>query len=168
MRNQTVPCPTLSYDQSTMKPACCCRGLIRCGHSEPQERAAEAQGGPQNTGPFPALAVLPWAAAPSGPWQTRVETERTGHSPQPSSWRHPSWIWENVLKVEMAYCSSFILQSEAIWNSMTLQDYFCYSVWFLNPEDDHVVNSGSCQQIELNSSISHKPEGKEVVPAEIT
>lgn len=30
------------------------------------------------------------------------------------------------------------------------------------------MNSGSCQQIELNSSIYHKPEGEEVVPAKIT
>jgi len=31
-------------------------------------------------------------------------------------------------------------------------------VWFLNPEEDHIVTSGRCQQIEL--SVSHKATGQ--------
>lgn len=111
VHNQTVLCPAPPYGPSTMKLACCCRGLTRCGHSERGERAVAAPGGPQNTGPFPARGAPPWAAAPSGPWGTRAEQERRDHSPRPSSLCRSSWKWEE--------------RSEG-WNRLLYQ--LCFSV----------------------------------------
>lgn len=117
VHNQTVLCPVPPYGPSTMKPACCCRGLTRCGHSERGERGAAARGGPRNTGPFPARGAPPWAAAPSGPWGTRVEQERTDHSPRPSSLYRSSWKWEECLEGwnQLLYQLCFSVRSYEEW-----------------------------------------------------
>lgn len=151
LHNQTVLCPVPPYGLSTMMPACCCRDLTGYARSGRGERAAAARGGQQNTGPFPARGALLWTAAPSGSWGTRAVQERRAHSPRPSSLCRSSWKWGNVLTVEVVHCVSFILLSEAMRDGTALQGHLCYWGW------DHIVKSGRCQLIELNSSVSHQP-----------
>lgn len=151
-----------------MMPACCCKDLTRYARSEQQERAAAAQGGQRNTGLFPARGVLLWAPAPSGLWETRAVQKRRDHSPRPNSLCHSSLKWGNVLKLEDVHHVSFNMQSDAMREGMDLQGHLCYWGWFLKPEGDHIVKSGRCRPIELNHSVSHNPQAKEIFHAEIS
>lgn len=126
VHNQTVLCPDPPYGLSTMMLACCCRGPIIYGRSEPGGRAAAARGGRRNTGPLPARDAPPWAAAPSGPWGTQVAQERRDHSPQTSSLSHSFWERGNVQEDEIIHCIRFIFQSEALRTGMALQGHLSY------------------------------------------
>lgn len=150
-----------------MMQACCCRGLTRYGCSGQGERAAAARGGQRSTGPFPAQGARAWAAEPSPPWGTRAEKERRDHSPQPSSLCRSFWTWGNVLKVEIVYCVSFILQLEAVRNGIALQGHLCHWVRFLNREEDHTVKSG-VNRLKSKTVFPTSHRAKEIVPAEIT